>query len=572
MRPNENTVIEIDVVKMLKAIWRHFWAVIIAMALIGAAGFAYAQFLVTPIYKASTMIYVNSGDLSVGGKISISGSNIGASKDLVGTYMVILNTRGTINEVISEAELNYSYEQVKGMISSSAVDDTAVVKIEVSSSDPAEAELIANTVARVLPARISEIMEGSSTKVVDYAVIPSARAFPSLTRYTAIGILIGAVISCGYIVIRELLDDQVRSEKDLSERYPQLPTLAAIPDMKESGSSSYGYYRSRGKSYAYYSKSYAYHNKSYAGQEKPADKSASEDKNKKTSRGQETFFVQNASFAAREAYKLLRTNLMFSLPDDGKYRVMGVTSALRGDGKSTTSLNLAYSFAETGKRVLLMEADLRLPNLAKRLNIRKAPGLSNVLAGMEKAEKAIQKSTLLDTLDVLVAGDVPPNPAELLGSEQMRALFAELEGNYDYVILDLPPVNAVSDGLVISKLVQGMVLVVRQDYDDYRSVSDAIQRMEYLHCKILGMALTCAGPEGGRYGYRYKRYGKYGGYKRYGYRYGGGYKNYAYGYSRYSAYSGYGYGKAANRDRKEAFRSAVIREDGQNNKTDTKIK
>jgi len=129
--------------------------------------------------------------------------------------------------------------------------------------------------------------------------------------------------------------------------------------------------------------------------------------------------------------------------------------------------------------------------------------------------------------------------------------------------MDLPPVNAVSDGLVISKLVQGMVVVVRQDYDDFRSVSDALRRLNYLQCKVIGLVLTYAGINGGRYGNRYKRYGKYGGYKRYGYHYGGGYKNYSY------SYASYGYGKKENQPRREVFQEAIIPQSQEKTSTDT---
>lgn len=145
------------------------------------------------------------------------------------------------------------------------------------------------------------------------------------------------------------------------------------------------------------------------------------------------------SFAASEAYKLLRTNLTFALPDEKKCRVVGVTSAMRGEGKSTTSINLAYTLAETGKKVLLIEADMRRPNLARRLAIDPAPGLSNLLAGLCQEQDVVQDVGLLDSLKVITSGDIPPNPSELLGSERMNAVTANLVRSFDFVIFDLPP-------------------------------------------------------------------------------------------------------------------------------------
>lgn len=219
------------------------------------------------------------------------------------------------------------------------------------------------------------------------------------------------------------------------------------------------------------------------------------------------------NFAASEAYKLLRTNLMFALPDNKECRVIGITSALRGEGKSTTSVNLAYTIAQTGERVLMIEADMRLPNVAQRLALRPTLGLSDLLAGLCTREEAIQESGMLDNLRIIAAGSTPPNPMELLGSQQMTQQLAELKKEFDFIIFDLPPVNAVADGLVISQLVQGMVVVVRQDYGDRRSLSVAVRRLQYLNVKILGFVMTYSHME--KKSYKYHKYG-------YGYGYGYG--------------------------------------------------
>ena len=231
-------------------------------------------------------------------------------------------------------------------------------------------------------------------------------------------------------------------------------------------------------------------------------------------REQRTMLGDRLSFAAAEAYKLLRTNLMFALPDTRRCRVIGVTSAMRSEGKSTTSINLAYTLAETGKRILLVEADMRLPNIARRLALDAAPGLSNRLAGMCRTEDVIQSTTLLENLKVIAAGDIPPNPAELLGSELMSGVVEELSDEFDFIIFDLPPVNAVADGLIISKLIQGMIVVVRQNYADRQALAGAMRQLEYLQTKILGFVMTHGEAGGGKYG-KYSHYGR-----KYGYGYG----------------------------------------------------
>ena len=225
------------------------------------------------------------------------------------------------------------------------------------------------------------------------------------------------------------------------------------------------------------------------------------------------------SFAASEAYKLLRTNLMYSLTGEEKdeCRVVGVTSSVRGEGKSTTTLNLAYSIAEAGKYVLVLECDMRLPTLAKRLGIDGGKGVSNLLAGLCNGSEVIKRTELHQNLYVLPAGEIPPNPSELLGSKRMKVTLDVLRKDFDYILLDLPPVNAVSDPLIASKLIDGMVLVVRQNYSSKRSLGEAVRQLRFVDAKILGFVMTSSDSGGKGYKKYYKKY-----YKQYGYGYGYG--------------------------------------------------
>ena len=225
------------------------------------------------------------------------------------------------------------------------------------------------------------------------------------------------------------------------------------------------------------------------------------------------------SFAATEAYKLLRANLMFSSPDENGCRVFAITSAIRGEGKSTTSVNLAYTMAETGKRVLLVDADLRLPTVAKKLDIRMAPGLSNVLAGIETVENAFYRPEGMENLAILTSGDIPPNPTELLGSAKMAELIANLRTQFDFIIIDVPPVNIVSDALVVSALVDGYAVVVKENYSTRRELAACMRGLSLAEGKVVGIVMTGADDGSGRYRYKkYKRYGKYK-YGKYGHRY-----------------------------------------------------
>ena len=217
----------------------------------------------------------------------------------------------------------------------------------------------------------------------------------------------------------------------------------------------------------------------------------------------------NLNFAAAEAYKLLRTNLAFSLPVKDGCQIIGVTSALRGEGKSTTAINIAYTIAQTQKNVLLIEADLRLSTIAKRLQLRPRPGLTNFMIGQYRGNDVLQKSGLHPNLWVITAGDTPPNPAELLGSKPMEVTLKAMSELFDVIIVDLPPVTAVTDALVVSKHLDGMLVVVRQDYCDRAAVDEAVRQLRFADTKILGFVMTGADT----HKKTYKRYGGYGDYR-----------------------------------------------------------
>lgn len=224
---------------------------------------------------------------------------------------------------------------------------------------------------------------------------------------------------------------------------------------------------------------------------------------------------KNRPFATAEAHKRLRANIMFSLLDEGVGHVIGVTSAMAHEGKTTTSINLAFDMAQVGKRVLLIDADMRMSNIAKVVGAQKAPGLSDILVGNQESSRFIQKPQLLERVAVVTCGTTPPNPSELLASKRMEAFVDIMKKNYDYVIIDLPPIAAVSDALIVSQYTDGIVLVVRQDYADKRLVDDAVRQLQYNEANLLGFVVNCSYNENKYYG-KYGKYGKYGRYARYG--------------------------------------------------------
>lgn len=233
MGPPKEDYIEIDLGRILSAMWRRAWVIVLAMVLTGGAAFFYAYRCIPARYQASALMYVNNSSFSLGGT-SISLSDLSASKTLVNSYIAILKTRQTMGEVIERSGVSYSCEELSGMVSAASVNATEIFKINVTAPDPAEAALIANTIVEVLPDKIAGIISGSSVRVVDYAVPPSAKASPNLTACAMAGAALGFLVSCLALFLKELLDDQVHDEGYLLQTYG-LPILAVVPELQERG-------------------------------------------------------------------------------------------------------------------------------------------------------------------------------------------------------------------------------------------------------------------------------------------------------------------------------------------------
>ena len=221
----------------------------------------------------------------------------------------------------------------------------------------------------------------------------------------------------------------------------------------------------------------------------------------------------NLDFTATEQYKILRANLSFTIPEGVRCPVIGVTSSVRGEGKSTTAVNLSYVLAEDGKKVLLIDGDLRIPSIAKKMGIESTPGLTNLLMRFEPRQLVSFQSSILDNWYILPAGNIPPNPSELLGSSKMEKFLQCLSEEFDYIIIDLPPVNIVSDALAVSHYITGLVLVVREDYTEKKEFEACSRQLELSNVRVLGCVIN-GSQSGAGYYRRYKKsYKKYKYYK-----------------------------------------------------------
>lgn len=216
---------------------------------------------------------------------------------------------------------------------------------------------------------------------------------------------------------------------------------------------------------------------------------------------------RNLEFTATEQYKLLRANLSFTLPEDVACPIIGVTSSMRGEGKSTTAVNLSYVLAAAGKKVILIDGDLRIPSIAKKMRVNNNPGLTDYLKGAEALQLSLFKSEHFSNWYIMPSGALPPNPSELLGSRRMENVLNTLSEVFDYIIIDLPPVNLVSDALAISKFITGMIVVVREDYAEKREFENCVRSLKLSNVNVLGCVMNES--KGGKGYYSKRAYEKY---------------------------------------------------------------
>lgn len=324
----------------------------------------------------------------------------------------------------------------------------------------------------LVSARLSGRMT-STIKVVDAALVPKKPFSPNAKRNIIVGLLLGIFLGIGLAFVIDVLDNTVKSPEDL-EKLAGLPSLGLIPHFTPNGS------REKGGGY-----SYSYRYRSAYGAK--SDATAAE-----LAKITEVELINHLfpKISIAEDYRTVRTAIQFSRSDLAS-RVIAFTSTSPQEGKSATVANLAISFAQLGDRVLVVDADLRKPRLHKIFKARNRAGLSDILAGRATAEDAIQK-TAIDNLLILPSGPHPPNPAELLNSKRMRDFLEEMRKRHAFVLIDLPPVLAVIDPVIVSALADMTVLVVRMGVTTRKLLRRALEELGRAKADIIGAVLNDA--------------------------------------------------------------------------------
>ncbi len=246
----EDAEFQIDISRLLAALWKYIAVILIVGILFSAAFFFYAQNYVAPVYQANVLLYVNSNAVNISNTLRITTSDLSTASNLVDTYVAILQSRVTMEAIAEASGLSYSYERLRGMVSATPVNSTGLFRVNVTSNDPEEARNLANTIADILPQKIVDIMMVGNVVVVDYAVTPRTRISPNYLTSAATGLGVGVVLAAAVVVLLDLLNDVIRDEDYLMQTY-DAPVLATIPDLTVHSSKSSKRYSKYGYGYGY---------------------------------------------------------------------------------------------------------------------------------------------------------------------------------------------------------------------------------------------------------------------------------------------------------------------------------
>lgn len=484
---------QLDLLTLLTVL-KKFWIFILLFAVLAAVGAGIlTEATVTPTYTCRSSFLVNPNKSS---SLQSSSSLIYVAEKYANEFADnVVTTRTTIyNAIRTNGEKNglvYSeggealVSAVKKSISASvSTSSSQTFIVSVTATSATRAYDIALTLEGFLPDYLARVADSSvEVSLIDGAMPPSQPNSNHLTRNVMLAAVAAVVVSYLAFLLYQLLNNELNEEDMLQQAFGEMPILGRIPTWGDPGRKIF---RQEKKNH------FSNHSRSYAAK----------------------FLSPETPYAISESFKTLRSNVSYSVHAEGA-PVLGVTSIRKASGKTIVLANLAASYAQLGKRVLLIEADMRVPAVHKVIGVKKSAGLSEILAGIAPDYKKCIITSKVQGLDVILSGQIPPNPSELLSSNRMRNLIEAARAEYDLVLLDLPPFAGITDASVVSNLVDGYLLVVRMGYTNLRELKYGMNDMKQIGMHILGFVVNDISMKSNHYAYY--RYG----YKHsYAYQYG----------------------------------------------------
>ncbi len=432
------------------------WILILALTILGGAGAYGYSLLQTPTYEANTQLYVSVRSDSSGVSELAQGTNF--ARQAVVSFVDVVDSAVVLDRVIDDLNLETTAQQLAKSIDASSPTNSVIISIRASDTNAELAASIANSVgtnfASVVVNQL-EKPEGNAPSLVkvetiEPALVPTSPAAPHTPLNVVLGLVIGLALGLGIAILRSVLDTRIHSLHDIeaATEAPVLGGIALDPEAKK----------------------------------------------------RPLIVHADPRNPRAESFRSLRTNLQF-IDVDGSARSFVVSSAGPGEGKSTTTANLAIALAETGARVALVDGDLRLPRVADYMGIEGGVGLTDVLIGRAELIDVLQQWGS-GKLFVLPSGRTPPNPSELLGSQAMQRTLDALAEAFDYVLIDAPPLLLVTDAAVISRFTSGVLMVAASGTTKKPQLTAAVEKLEAIGSRLFGVIVTMLPSKGpDSYGY-----------------------------------------------------------------------
>lgn len=452
---------EIDLKELFDYFLKKIYVVILLVIISLSVGLIYTVYIKTPLYKSTTSIILASNEnAATTTNTTITQADITINQNLVNTYTEIIKSKAVLERTISILGLDYNYSTLAKNISVTSVDNTEIINVSVLDKDPNKAKDIANEIADIFKVKVKDIYNMKNVSILDSAELSDRPDNINIVKEVILYIAIGLIIGLLYVFLRFYFDRNIKTISEV-ENKTELPIMGSVRDCSKINIDS-------------------------------------KDKEKLLIDA-----MPKSNFA--EDIKTIRTNLDFSGIDKKVKKVL-ITSSIPSEGKSFVSSNLAASFAQNNKKVLLIDCDLRKGLLHKRLNV-KGKGLSTLIAKNDLAnlDEYITK-TAIEGLDVIVRGVIPPNPSELLSSKAFKELLRILEGQYDYIILDCPPVTNLPDSLIISNLVDKALIVSSIGYTPIDLLHNTIKSLQNVKAPIAGIIINKVPIKKGGYYYSSYKY------------------------------------------------------------------
>ena len=508
---SENQSEQVDIRFLVKILKASLVRMLVIGAICGALAGAFKFFTTKPTYSSGMKYYVNAVVRASDGTTVVNPGSTSSARDLAANFVLVIESSMVIDEVASEMQNKAQYddrykdinrESIEEMLNASV--DAQVLTVEIIHEDAMVAYEVAKAFEKVIPGKldycvaIHTVSGGeeyeSVAKLMDKAELDDEPSGRGTLTFALLGFVLGAALVYVIGFLRAFFDNTLYDEEDI-KAYFTIPLIGQIPTWSSENGKDSKKKKKKGDTSSYVGQnSISSFSRDYSGR----------------------LLSKETPFAIAEAFKLVRTNMCYTTKGES-CAVFGVTSAYVGAGKSILIANTAISFAQMGKKVLLLDGDLRCPVQHRIFNLDpKAYGLSELLAGVCKKDADAIRHTAHEGLDVMTSGHIPPNPAELLASPKMRTFMAEAKQKYDVIFIDLPPICEVTDAGVLSDIVTGFVFVIRAAYSDRRLVNIAVETMENLGGSIVGFVLNDVDIKSDDYyknkyyGYGNHKHGKYG--------------------------------------------------------------